>query len=70
MALILGPVIATYFAFEINRREEGQSTAFMALMLNFIAQSVKLTCLAKIALMLGMNSDTNDSDKSLAFYWG
>ena len=70
VALILGPVIATYFAFEINRREEGQSTAFMALLLNFIAQSVKLTCLAMIALMLGMNSDTNDSDKSLAFYWG
>ena len=70
VALILGPVFATYFSFDINKREEGQSTALMALLLNFIAQSCKLTCLAMVALALGMNSDSNDSDKSLAFYWG
>ena len=70
VGLILGPIFATYFAFEINRREDGQNTSVMALLLNFGANAVKLIILAMIALMLGMDSDNEDAEKSLVFYWG
>lgn|ERR1719469_82834 len=70
VALILGPLFATYFAFELNKREDGQSTALLALLLNFGVNTLKLTILATIALLLGMTSDDEEAEKSLVFYWG
>ena len=39
-------------------------------MLNFGVNTLNLVILAIIALALGMDSDGDEADKSLAFYWG
>lgn len=69
ICLILGPMVAAYFAFDINRREDGQRTTLFALVINMLAIALKLTILATIALALGTSND-DESDASLAFQWG
>ena len=39
-------------------------------MLNFGVNTLNLVILAIIALALGMDSDGDEADKSLVFYWG
>ncbi len=72
ICLLLGPVIATYFAFDINQKENGQRTFVIALMLNSLVYALKLTFLATVALALGLSTyeDTSLEGTSLAFQWG
>ena len=68
--LILGPVIVTYFAFELNKREDGQRTTLTALLLSFLANAARLTMLAMTALVLGSGGLDEEASKSLVFHWG
>lgn len=42
----------------------------LALLLNFFANTIKLIFLAMIALLLGLENDDEEADKSLAYQWG
>ena len=47
--MILGPSVVTYFAFEINRKEDGLKTFLTAGLLNLGTQALILISLAIIA---------------------
>ena len=58
--MILGPTVVTYFAFELNHKEEGQKTFLTAGLLNLGTQAIILIILALVAPAF-INGDENTS---------
>ena len=61
--MILGPAVVTYFAFELNHKEDGQKTFITAGLFNFGTQAVILSILALVAPIF----ITGDENASLVF---
>ena len=70
LMLILGPSIATYFAFEVAKREGGQRTATIAGLCNLGVQIAKLIILAMISPLLQSSTGNTETSSSIAFKWG
>ena len=67
--LILGPAIGTYFAFDLNKKEDGQGTAIRAGLLNIGTETLKLIILALLAPLLFQSGLTMAEETPLVFQW-
>ena len=67
--LILGPAIGTYFAFDLNKKEDGQGTAIRAGLLNVGTETLKLIILALLAPLLFQSGLTISDETPLVFQW-
>lgn len=67
--LILGPVVVTYFAFDLHKKEDGQGTAMRAGLLNIGTETLKLIILALLAPILSSSVLSMAEETSLAFQW-
>ena len=67
--LILGPVIGTYFAFDLHKKEDGQGTAIRAGLLNIGTETLKLIILALLAPLLFQSGLTMSEETPLVFQW-
>ena len=68
--LICGPAIVTYFAFDLNNKEDGQGTAIRAGLLNIGTETLKLIILALLAPLLSRGGLSMAEETSLIFQWG